>query len=613
VAKQSADRRTNNDLRFWFFVTDDTGALLYSDRANLKGSNLVTKRNKNWSVTYGVANGYLSVSGNRNLRVYVMSYNNEANPGPSKTWIDFLYMSPADQESDLIYQDLSLALRHHKPNDKIQLAGSEAGVFFDVPLRIAGKNIMFDVTGGWDTNSHDGVKYTVRDWELYKSHLNYVRFAYFRRQRDWAFNAISMNMYVYFPSVLKGIHITNEWPDLPNAHAYDAMNLQLVMHAPVEVAELKVNGLYRAGDIFAYGDAAQQIDNKLTIRDLQLGDCMQGLRVRPEHIDCDILSNECQQIPGGSFIVSARRSASVPRKLRISGNTLTDCGVLEALATDPMLRNDEFSRSMPSFTDSPGQVLQLSWYTPNPYFIAAWDPRNAPIAIVSDGNNVGAEPNMEIDNNIFLAPGGRESRYNIVFAGQGSLPDAQVKIHDNISTVGKDFIGLQRTGERSQFFNPTEPDWHNWGIMNALTVTPWDTFVDSADAVAWLDANNLNFFAVYDNTLSDMRSIAHFPQGTALHETSPIQAPNMLVEDNACTNVSFALHFSAASSMTPQMWHQMNKPEGPWFRVQNNGSASQKHITWNILPTNPEVSPLLHQYMCKYGVLPQQILTSFRA
>lgn len=611
VAKQTADKRTNNTLRFRVYVVDANGALLFSDEAILKGSNLMTKRNADWSTTYGVVSGYLSVGTNPNLTVYVVSENNEYDIGATKTWIRYAYMAPADTEVSGIYQDLRLAMRHSKPNDPIQLAGSAEGVFFDVPLRMAGKNIAFNVTGGWDESSHNGTEYTVRSWEEFKSFMNYIRFAYFKRQRDWCYNAISANMYIYFPSELSGIHVVNEWPDLPNAWAYDGMNMQMILHAPVLIKDLKFSGLTRAGDIFAYSDSLLSISNKLTVDNIVLEDCLQGLRVRTEHIDLEIKNCPVKRVPGGALIIAAKRSAAVDRKVRVTGNSFEDCGALNATATTALSRDDDIWRRQASFTDNPRDSLSAPWYTYNPYWKEVYDPQEGQIAIIVDDANSGSEPDFEIDNNNFISPGGREALCNVVFAGGGKMPDSRVKIHDNTTTSGKDFIHLRRSAERANCYNPAEPDFMGFGYQHVQSGVDWSAFTNALEAVAWLDANRQHFFAVYGNNVSDMRSIVEYSSSANFDEHSERGAPPILVEDNPCTAVSFAIHYTIASSMTPQQWAAIQ--EGAWVHIENNGVGTQeKHISWNLMPANPDLYPELHRDIMVQGVIPRQLLQHFR-
>ncbi|MDF1565343.1 MAG: Ig domain-containing protein [Deltaproteobacteria bacterium] len=611
VAKQHVDKRLNNDLKFWIFVQDADGNLLFSDQAIIRGSNLVTKRNADWSVTYGVASAYFSVSGQTNVRIYVMTDNRDGGR-TYRTWLDAVYITPADVESDAIYQDLRLAIRHHKPNDLIQLAGTADGIFFDVPMRIAGKNIAFNITGGWDASSHNGAVYTSQDWTTYKSHLNYIRFAYFKRQRDWAYNAVSTNMYIYFPSLMGHFYVSNEWPDLPNAWAYDGMNMQLIMHAPVIIEKIKFSGLYRAGDITAYGDSVQQIDNKLTVRDIEIEDCLEGLRIRTEHIDLDVLDSTGARVTAGTFIIAAKRSNLIERNCRINGNSFTDCGVFSAIGSQAINRDDDVWRRMPSFTDDPKWAVNFSAYVQNPYWNVVYDPHFAPIAIVEDDLNKGMEPNFEIAGNTFRKPtAGREALYDIVFTGS-ALPQSRVRIHGNDSDSGKDFIGIHRVGDRWDYYCPEWPKFMTFTHSLVEGAIDWTQFADAAAAAAFLEANTDHYLAVYDNTLADMRSIVNFVNGSGFSEASPRGVPYFLLEDNLCTAVPFAAHFGAGSAMTPQGWDKIQTPGSEWYHIGNNGvGCAEKHITWNIMPGEPQATPLLHNAMCHHGVIPRQILAHF--
>lgn len=615
VAKQHVDARLNNDLEFSVYAVDGDGTLLFGDTAVLKGSNLVTKRNKDFSVTYGVVSGYLSVKSNTAVTFYLIT-NNVLSGQAYKTWIDAMYLAAADEEADDIYQDLRLAIRHHKPNDLIQLAGTADGVFFDVPLRVAGKNITVNVTGGWDPTSYSEVlkKYVTQDWTLYKSYLNYIRFAYFKRQRDWAYNAVSANMYVYFPSELGHFYVTNEWPDLPNAWAYDGMNLQCILHAQLTVKNIKFVGLYRAGDILAYSDAAIDIDNGLVIDNIQVEDCLEGLRVTTKHVDLEVKNCEGTRVIGGTIVVASKRSVEYPnRKVHIHHNTFTDCGIPNTLGTQALNRDDDIWRRMPSFTDDPKWAVGFDSATQDPYWNVAYDPHMAPVAIVLDEDNNGLEADLEIDNNNFVSTSSSyEALYDVVFAGSNaSLPDAKVKIHDNVSNTGKDFIGVHRMGLRSLYYCPEMPYLHNGGAMlQANNVVNFSAYNDAASLVTWLDSNVNHYFAVFGNTVENMRSLVNFVEGTAFKEDSARGKPVVVVEDNITDNVGCALHYSGKSSMTPQQWEALKS----WYHVANNGVGCQeKHLTWNWLSELPTVPAWTHNLLLHHGVPPRQILAGFQS
>jgi hypothetical protein len=167
------------------------------------------------------------------------------------------------------------------------------------------------------------------------------------------------------------------------------------------------------------------------------------------------------------------------------------------------------------------------------------------------------------------------------------------------------------------------PKFHEWGLL--YSGNQYDIMAaGNAEALVTnllADPNQKHWFAVHNNTVENMRSLVNFFMGTGLTEsfdslTTFRVGPMVIVEDNVCTNVAFALHYPAASSMTVQMWAAYNDPEQtggyPWFRVKNNGQGTaQKHIGWNCLAGHPELDCLQHYRLCNLGIIQRQSLGSF--
>lgn len=614
LAKEALDARINGTLAFSVYVVDGTGALLFADTAVIPGSHLITKDNRDWSVAYGVASAYFHVNTNTDLTVYVVTHNAPYGLGACTSWVDYVYLALADKEVDGIYQDLRLAIRHAKPGDQVQVAGSITGRRVDVPVRVAGKAVAFHITGGWDAMSWNGTQYTVRDWLTHKTMLNYMRFAYYQRQRDWAFNAISLNLYTYFDSELSGFHVINDWPDKPNSWAFDAIRANLVQHAPTVIRDIRIEGVNRAGTLIAYSDSLLQINNGLTVNNIDVVDCMQGLRITTEHIDLTVLGCDFTRVPSGSIIVASRRSATVRRRVRLTGNTFTDCNVREALATSALNRDDRIPRRMASLVDTRHAALNPYVWNYNPFWSEARDPKRAPIAINVD-NYRDEFSDVEIDGNTWTAPTGLEPQYDIAF--DYTIPDSQVRIHGNTSTAGKDFIGVLRGGTRAQFYNPEWPHFHAAGFLNAANAAcDWTQFVTATDAASWLLANAPAHLAIWNNTLAGMRSILRLDGGSGVNERSSGNGPSpVLVRGNMTTGVRHALDFTPLSAVTVQAWADFQASKDgsfPWFNIQDNGTASEKHLAWQFLAENPEVTALLHQRMFLYGLIPAQVLPGFR-
>lgn len=576
LIQEALSGHVNSDLGYRVLLLDNAGALLLDDTLTINGSRLLTDANAAQSSLYGVGSCYFFVGNSTTVTLVVMSLAPQATNFLYRNAIERAYLAHADVELDTIYQDLRLAIRHAKPNDSVQVADCA----LDVPLRIAGKAIAFNVTGGWDATSHDGTVYTTRAWQTYKTTLNYLRFAWFSRQRDWAYSAISAYLPVYFPSTIDGFHITNLWPDKPNSWVYDALDCMFTMHAPVTLTNIAMDGVYRAGNVVAVGDSLLDIENKLTIDTVDTTDCYQGLRVTTKHIDLDVAGSVATKVPGGALALACMRSPTVRRKVRLWGNAFADCGVGASFHPGTINRNDPIYRTMPSAADQARAQAQYltGAYLPDWRRNQSASPSSAPVVLITDAENADAWADLEAWNNTWSETSGFETSHCVMYSTVGAVKMPVAKgahhhWHDNTSPAGTSFIGLRGfTGSWEITADETTVIELNPVDLSAGTV---------ADAVILAQTRGQSFVVV-NNTLSDMRSVVDVLGSVPFLFSGA--GSNVVVAGNQTTNVVTAFWWDGLSGMFPAA---MDKTKS-WFRVDNNGFTEDNRYMWNLLPGNPE-------------------------
>jgi hypothetical protein len=572
LLQEALAKNVNSGLSFRVLVVGGDGALLFDDVLNLAGSGLLTDANAAQSDQYGVGSCYFTASTNTSVTIIVQSRAPQSATWQFRNAIYSVYLALADEVSDAIYQDLRLAVRHAKPNDEIQVADCA----LDVPIRVAGNKIAFKITGGWDGSSHDGTVYTTRAWQTYRTTMNYLRFAWYNRQRDWAYSAISFFLPVYFPSEVSGIHIENVWPDKPNAWGYDAIDATLIMHAPVTFKDIAVDGVFRTGRITAVGDSLLNIANKLTLDNVSPVGCFQGLRVTTEHIDLDVTGAISQKVPAGALVLACKTSPTVRRIVKLWGNAYQDCGIGSAFNTDVLYRDDPIHRKVPSNADvSRAQAQFLTGtYVSAPHRNPEFSPYTAPVVVLFDAANATAWADLEAWENTWTETTGFETGHCVMYCTVGAViaPVAQGAHHywhDNTSTAGTSFIGMAGfTGA-----------WEIAPTANsAIAANPADLSAGAAaDAVA-LARMQTQSFVVTGNTLSEMRSVVDVLGSVPFLFAAP--GHNVVVAGNTLTNVVASFWWGGLSGMFPAAMDKV----GQWFRVD----AAPHRYTWNLLPGDPQ-------------------------
>lgn len=612
-----ADFLVNNgyqsSIKFNVVIMDSLGRMLFSDEARIENFDNLTRNNADYSIPYGVASAYFFVDSDPNLTIYIGAINvNNATQPPEVSYIDELYVTFADKEINTKYQDLRLAIRHSKPNDVVQVAGSPDGILVDVPIRVAGKKIACIIKGGYDANSYNVTteKYDVRDVTTYKSILNYARFAYFKRQRDWAYNAISVNSYIYFPSEISGFYVINRTPDLTSAWGYDGIDVYAILHAPLTIKDIFFDGLYRAGTIRCISDSLLNINNDLTVENIDIKTCLHGLNVTTEHIDVNIRNITGNAVSAGLVVAECRSSPVHTRKLTIENVTGVDCGLFEDIADSQMTWNDPFYRKIPSLADKQNfipNVYYASTYTP--YRYAKRDVKQGILVIYCREAWTREFADIEISGCNFSSTREIETLSSIVFDGY-RVPASRILIHDNTDTSSADFISLMCGGCRSDWYNPGEPHFHSLVYKDTNHSVVFNAYTNITDLIA-ATTDVRPMFVVYNNNITNMRSIVNMRRSSAFYEGEEGgQGTVVVIRDNNCTNVEFAMVCGPRSAVTPQLWDRIKH----WFNLENNGVGSEfPFIFWNIYPDHPELEELIHMKVMKYGVLPERLLKNIIA
>ena len=181
-----------------------------------------------------------------------------------------------------------------------------------------------------------------RDPDVHQSTMNYQRFAWYAKQRQWSYNAISIFASIYFDSRVDGVQIINTNPTQPNSYQYDGMSVDISASAQISLTDITVSGIDSPGVIRILGDDLD-MGTDVTIN-VKVDDCAHCLMVRGTNVNIDI-SGDWQRSATQDLYVVAERG-STRRKVTIHDITSADGGAGGGMVNTAMIESDAPIRRM---------------------------------------------------------------------------------------------------------------------------------------------------------------------------------------------------------------------------------------------------------------------------